>query len=406
MKVDVNVLFYYKNYKFMNYDFDQVIDRRGTDAIKWEGMKSIWGRTDLIPLWVADMDFPTPSFVLDAIKNRCEHPILGYTSKSDAYYQSIVDWVDGRYGMKISAEEINYVPGIVAGLGMAMNCFTQPGDKIIIMPPVYHPFKWLTVRNKRELVECPMLLENGEYRMNLDFLTKYCADARVLILCNPHNPGGVVWKREELEAVADFCYENNILVFSDEIHADLTLPPFKHLPFAMVSSKAQNNSVTFMAPSKTFNMPGVSASHTIIFNQSLRKQFEAHLEAGELNMGHVFAFDAVKAAYTHGTEWLDQCLSYIQKNIDFVDEFLKRHTPKIKAMRPQASFLIWLDCRDLGLTQKELNDFFVDGAGLALNDGEMFGKEGIGFMRLNVASPRTILTQAMKQLEAAYAKRF
>ena len=388
----------------MNYNFDKVTDRRGTDAIKWERMQAMWGRTDLLPLWVADMDFETPSFILDAIKKRCEHPILGYTSKSDDYYQAIVNWVGQRYGMSVLPEEIDYVPGIVAGLGMAINCYTNPGDKIIIMPPVYHPFKWLTVRNKREVVECPMILSNGEYRMNLDLLRTVGTDARVLILCNPHNPGGVVWKREELEAVADFCAENNILVFSDEIHADLTLPPYKHIPFAMVSDRARNNSVTFMAPSKTFNMPGVSASHAIIFNKELREQFKRHLEAGELNMGHVFAFDAVKAAYSNGTEWLDQCLAYIQSNIDYVDDFLKKNAPKIKVMRPQASFLIWLDCRELNMSQKELNAFFVEDAHLALNDGEMFGKEGIGFMRLNIASPREIIMQAMNQLKAAYDK--
>ena len=390
----------------MNYDFNQVIDRRGTDAIKLEEMKSIWGRTDLIPLWVADMDFATPPFVLDAVKNRCEHPILGYTGKSESYYQSIIDWVAKRHGMTITAEEINYVPGIVAGLGMALNCFTKPGDKVMIMTPVYPPFSWLPSRNQRELVTCPLLLENGEYHLNLDYLSTHCDDVKVLILCNPHNPGGVVWKREELEALADFCADNNILVFSDEIHADLTLPPHKHIPFAMVSKKARQNSITFMAPSKTFNMPGVAASHTIIFNKGLREQFEAHLAAGELNAGHVFAFDAVKAAFNQGEEWLDQCLAYIQANIDYVDNFLKTHTPKIKAMRPQASFLVWLDCRDLGLSQEALTKFFADEAGLALNDGATFGKEGIGFMRLNIASPRVILEKAMSQLEKAYLKEF
>ena len=390
----------------MKYDFNQVIDRRGTDAIKLEGMKDIWGRTDLIPLWVADMDFPTPPFVLDAIKNRCEHPILGYTAKTDSYYQAIVNWVDNRYGMKITSDEVNFVPGIVAGLGMAINCFTEPGDKVMIMPPVYGPFSWLNTRNNRELVECPMVLKDGQYHMNLDFLRSHEENVRLLILCNPHNPGGVVWKKEELVELAEICAENNILVFSDEIHADLTLPPYKHIPFAMVSNKARNNSVTFMAPSKAFNMPGLAASHTIIFNKGLRKQFETFLAASELNFGHVFAFEGVKAAYSNGTEWLDQCLDYIVKNIDYVDEFLKTHTPKIKAMRPQASFLVWLDCREMGMTQKELNEFFVEGARLALNDGESFGKEGVGFMRLNVGTPRAILEQAMQQLEVAYKKHF
>lgn len=369
-------------------------------------MKDIWGRTDLIPLWVADMDFATPPFVLNAITERCKNPILGYTAKPDSYYMSIINWIDQRYGMKVTQEEINYVPGIVAGLGMAINCFTKPGDKIIIMPPVYHPFKWLTVRNSREVVECPMLFQHQEYRMNFDELQKNCKDVKALILCNPHNPGGVVWKRTELEKLADLCADNNILVLSDEIHADLTLPPYKHIPFAAVSNRARTNSVTFMSPSKTFNMPGLSASHTIIFNSGLRERFEKYLEAGELNMGHVFAFNAVQAAYTYGKEWLEQCLAYIQKNIDYVDDFLKNNTPLIKIVRPQASFLLWLDCRELQLNQQDLNNFFVEEAHLGLNDGEMFGKEGIGFMRLNIASPRCILEQAMEQLKKAYHKNF
>lgn len=386
----------------MKYNFDQLIDRRNSNAVKIDEMKDIWGRDNLIPMWVADMDFATPDFVVDAVKKRCEHPVFGYTVKHDGYYNSIINWVKNRYGMEVEKKHINYVPGIVAGLGMALNCFTSPNDKVVIMPPVYHPFAWLTTRNNRQLVECPMILENGEYRMNLELLKSIKKGVRVLILCNPHNPGGVVWKREELEELAEICAEDNILVFSDEIHADLTLPPHRHLPFAMVSEKAKNNSVTFMAPSKAFNMPGVAASHTVIYNDGLRSRFETCLEAGELNAGHVFAFPAVEAAYSNGTEWLDQCIEYIQGNIDYVDSFLKENTPKIKAVRPMASYLIWLDCRELGLNHEELNSFFADKAGLALNDGEMFGREGAGFMRMNVGTQRSVLERAMKQLAEAY----
>ena len=386
----------------MKYNFDQLIDRRNSNAVKIDEMKDIWGRDDLIPMWVADMDFATPDFVVDAVKKRCEHPVFGYTVKHDGYHNSIINWVKNRYGMEIEKKHINYVPGIVAGLGMALNCFTSPNDKVVIMPPVYHPFAWLTTRNDRQLVECPMIFENGEYRMNLELLKSIKKGVRVLILCNPHNPGGVVWKREELEELAEICAEDNILVFSDEIHADLTLPPHRHLPFAMVSEKAKNNSVTFMAPSKAFNMPGVAASHTVIYNDGLRSRFETYLEAGELNAGHVFAFPAVEAAYSNGTEWLDQCIEYIQDNIDYVDSFLKENTPKIKAVRPMASYLIWLDCRELGLNHEELNSFFADKAGLALNDGEMFGREGAGFMRMNVGTQRSVLERAMKQLAEAY----
>ncbi len=369
----------------MKYSFDEVIDRTGTAAVKIDGMKEVWGRTDLLPLWVADMDFATPPFILDAIRRRCEHPILGYTEKPESYYQAIIGWVKRRYGMEVSKEQLNYVPGIVAGLGMALNilgytekpesyyqaiigwvkrrygmevskeqlnyvpgivaglgmalnCFTAPGDKVMIMPPVYHPFAWLVQRNGRRLVECPLKLENGTYRMDLDLFRRsikgvrvlilcnphnpggvvwlvecplklengtYRMDldlfrrsikgVRVLILCNPHNPGGVVWTKEELEALADVCAEDNVIVFSDEIHADLTLPPHRHVPFAMISEHARNNSVTFMAPSKAFNMPGMAASHTVIYNEGLRKRFVAYLDAGELDMGHVLAYPAVEA---------------------------------------------------------------------------------------------------------------
>lgn len=386
----------------MKYSFDEVIDRTGTAAVKIDGMKEVWGRTDLLPLWVADMDFATPPFILDAIRRRCEHPILGYTEKPESYYQAIIGWVKRRYGMEVSKEQLNYVPGIVAGLGMALNCFTAPGDKVMIMPPVYHPFAWLVQRNGRRLVECPLKLENGTYRMDLDLFRRSIKGVRVLILCNPHNPGGVVWTKEELETLADVCAEDNVIVFSDEIHADLTLPPHRHVPFAMISEHARNNSVTFMAPSKAFNMPGMAASHTVIYNEGLRKRFVAYLDAGELDMGHVLAYPAVEAAYTQGDEWLEQCLAYVQGNIAYVEAYLQENLPAIQAMRPQASYLVWLDCRKLGLSQEALVDFFVSGARLALNDGAMFGKEGEGFMRMNVGCPRSILEQAMKQLKEAY----
>ena len=280
--------------------------------------------------------------------------------------------------MIVKKEQLNYVPGVVPGLGMAINAFTKPGGKIMITPPVYHPFARLISRYDRRLVNCPLILENGHYRIDLTKFRREIKGVRVFILCNPHNPGGVVWTHDELKVIADICAEDNVIVFSDEIHADLTLPPYKHVPFAMISEHARNNSVTFMAPSKAFELDG----------------------------GHLFVYPAVEAAYSNGTEWLDQCLAYIQKNIDYVDEYLKNHTPKIKAMRPMASYLVWLDCRELGLTQKELNAFFVDEAHLALNDGEMFGKEGIGFMRMNIGCPRSVVEQAMHQLEVAYKKRF
>ena len=388
----------------MKYNFDQVIDRRGTSAIKVEGVKEIWGRDDLLPLWIADMDFATAPFVTEAIRRRLENPVLGYTAKPDSYYQAIMNWNKNRYGLEVEKEMIHFVPGIVPGLGMALNTFTEPGDKVMIQPPVYGPFHWLNERNDRTLVTHPLKLVDGTYRMDMEAFREQVKGCKVFILCNPHNPGGIVWTEEELNEVAEICYEEGVLVFSDEIHADLTLPPHKHRPFAMVSEKARMNSVTFMSPSKAFNMPGLTASHALVFNPKLRRKFHAFLESCEFDLGHVFAFLAVEAAYSNGTEWLDQCLAYIQGNIDYVDAFTREHTPKIKVIRPQASFLVWLDCREMGLSQEALVDFFVDKAHLALNDGTAFGQEGTGFMRLNVASSRSVLEQAMKQLKEAYSK--
>ena len=387
----------------MKYNFDEVIDRRGTSAIKVEGVKEIWGRDDLLPLWIADMDFATAPFVTEAIRRRLENPVLGYTAKPDSYYQAIMNWNKNRYGLEVEKEMIHFVPGIVPGLGMALNTFTEPGDKVMIQPPVYGPFHWLNERNDRTLVTNPLKLVDGTYRMDMEAFREQVKGCKVFILCNPHNPGGIVWTEEELHEVAEICYEEGVLVFSDEIHADLTLPPHKHRPFALVSEKARMNSVTFMSPSKAFNMPGLTASHALIFNPKLRRKFHAFLESCEFDLGHVFAFLAVEAAYSNGTEWLDQCLIYIQGNIDYVDAFTREHTPKIKVIRPQASFLVWLDCREMGLTQEALVDFFVDKAHLALNDGTAFGQEGTGFMRLNVATSRTVLEQAMKQLAEAYS---
>ena len=389
----------------MKYNFDQDIDRTGTDAIKLEGLQQNWGRTDLLPMWVADMDLPTAPFVMDAIKERCNNPILGYTAKPDSYYQAIVNWNKERYNFEITQEMISFVSGIVPGIGLAINALTEKGDKIMVQPPVYHPFMWLIERNERQIVYNPLKWVDGEPRMDMDDFKEKIKGCKVFILCNPHNPGGLVWSEEEMKTIAKICHEENVIVFSDEIHADLTLPPLKHHPFASISNEARMNSVTFMSPSKAFNMPGLTASHVIIPNEQIRAQFRKFINACELDMGHVFAFTAVRAAYSHGTEWLEQCLAYLQGNIDYVVDFLEKNIPSIKAIRPKASYLIWLDCRELGMSQTELNNFFVEKAHLALNDGEMFGKEGIGFMRMNVGSPRATIQRAMQQLLTAYRNR-
>lgn len=385
----------------MKYNFDEIIDRRGTESVKWDAVSERWGRNDLLPMWVADMDFRTPPFVMEALRKRLEHEVLGYTFACEEWYTSIINWLQNRHGWKVKREELTFMPGIVRGLAFAIQCFTEKSDKVMVMPPVYHPFFLVTEKNKREVVYSPLVLRDGQYYIDFDRFRKDIQGCKLLILSNPHNPGGRVWTREELEQIAEICYESKTLVISDEIHADLTLPPYQHITFALVSEKARQNSLVFMSPSKAFNMPGLASSYCIIENKEICRCFQEYMEASELSEGHLFAYLSVAAAYSNGTEWLDQVLAYIQSNIDFTDAFLSEYIPDIKMIRPQASYLVFLDCRTLGLNQKELVDLFVDGAHLALNDGTMFGKEGEGFMRLNVACPRSVLEKALKQLKEA-----
>ena len=386
-----------------HYNFDEVINRKGTSCVKYDGLKDAYqGKENLIPLWVADMDFATPDFIIDALKKRCEHPIFGYTFDDDEYYASILTWLHYKYNWKAERKWITYIPGIVKGIGLAVQCFTQPGDKVIIQPPVYHPFRLVPTRMGREVVYNPLKLEDGVYKMDFEQLESLIdKDCKMLILSNPHNPGGIVWEKEALVKLAQICSAHGILVISDEIHAEMTYPQFRHHPFATVSPEAAACSVTFMAPSKTFNIAGIVSSYAIVPDAQLREKFYSFLEAGELNAGTIFAFTATKAAYTYGAEWLQQMRSYVIENVNFVDEYLKKNIPQIKAYRPQASFLIWLDCRELGLSQPDLVHLFEDKAGLALNDGTMFGKEGEGFMRLNVGCPRSILSKALESLKKA-----
>ena len=386
-----------------HYNFDEIIDRKGTSCVKYDGLMDAYqGKENLIPLWVADMDFATPDFIIDALKKRCEHPIFGYTFDDDEYYASILTWLHYKYNWKAEREWITYIPGIVKGIGLAVQCFTQPGDKVIIQPPVYHPFRLVPTRMGREVVYNPLKVEDGVYKMDFEQLESLIdKDCKMLILSNPHNPGGIVWEKEALVKLAQICSAHGILVISDEIHAEMTYPQFRHHPFATVSPEAAACSVTFMAPSKTFNIAGIVSSYAIVPDAGLREKFYSFLEAGELNAGTIFAFTATKAAYTYGAEWLQQMRSYVIENVNFVDEYLKKNIPQIKVYRPQASFLVWLDCRELKLSQPELVQLFEDKAGLALNDGAMFGKEGEGFMRLNIGCPRSILNKALESLKKA-----
>lgn len=388
------------------YNFDQIIDRKNTNALKTDVLKERYGRDDLVPLWVADMDFLSPPEVTEAIIERAKHGLFGYTCASQAYYNSIINWVKTQHDWEIKQEWLSFIPGIVKGIAFVIDCFTTKEDNIIIQPPVYHPFRIIPTLHQRKVVDNPLKLKAGRFYMDFDNLKSVInsSNSKILILCNPHNPGGRVWTRQELVDLAEICYDNNILVISDEIHSDLALQENKHIPFASVSEKAANNSITFMAPSKTFNIAGIVSSFAVVQNEELRTKFYNYLVSSELEDGHIFAYTATQAAYEHGSEWLSQLKEYIWSNVQFVNNYLKMNIPEIKVMIPEASFLLWLDCRELNLSQEKLESLFVNDAKLALNTGTMFGKGGKGFMRLNLGSPRSVLEIALNNLQKALKK--
>jgi cystathionine beta-lyase len=387
----------------MKYDFDKVISRRGTGALKLDVLQERYGNADLLPLWVADMDFETPQFITDALMERLHHSLFGYTVEPADYWPTVIQWIRNHHGWQVEREWIQYIPGIVKGIGMAINVFVKEDEKVIIQPPVYHPFRLTPLGNHREVVYNP-LIENpdGSYRMDFDQLAEVADEkCRLLILSNPHNPAGIVWDPETLRRLANFCHERHILVLSDEIHCDMALWDNRHTPFASVSPEAAACSITFGAPSKTFNIAGIVSSYAIVPNKEIRDKFFGWLMANELNEPTLFAPIATIAAFRQGEEWRRQMLDYVQGNIDFVIDFCREFIPQVKPLRPQASFLVWLDCRALGLGHQQLVDLFVKKAKLALNDGEMFGQGGQGFMRMNVGEPRSVLKQALEQLRDA-----
>ena len=385
----------------MKYDFDQVIERRGSGALKTDKLKERFGREDLLAAWVADMDFATPPFIIDALKKRLEHPIFGYGIEPEEYRPLIVAWEKELHGWEIDPEWISYIPGIVKGIGFVINVFSKKGDDIFIMPPVYHPFRITAELNGRKVVNVPLIEKDGTYQIDFEKLASLPSNGGVLIFSNPHNPAGRIWTKQELERLAKICKDKNILVVSDEIHADMALWGNSHTPFATVSEDAENNSITFCAPSKVFNIPGIVSSFAIVPNREIREKFYGWLIANELNEASEFSYIATCAAYKDGKEWRKQMLEYIEQNIEAVERFCEAEMPAVKALRPDSSFLVWLDCRKLGLPQDQLVDLFVNKARVALNDGSMFGKEGEGYMRLNVAMPRVKLMEVIKCIKEA-----
>ena len=384
----------------MTYNFNQIIDRRGSGDLKHGVLKERYGRDDLLPLWVADMDFETPPFITEALLQRLQHSLYGYTVVPDELWITIIQWIKEHHNWQVRRQWLTFIPGIVKGIGMAINVFLKEDEKVIIQPPVYHPFRLTPEGNGRQVVMNPLKeLPDGSYAMDFEQLASVVDEkCRLLILSNPHNPAGICWDAETLRRLAHFCYEHDIIVVSDEIHSDMALFGHQHVPFATVSEEAAQISITFGAPSKTFNIAGIVSSYAIVPNPTLRRRFYTWLEANELNEPTLFAPIATIAAYSQGEEWRRQMLRYVEENIRFVEDFFHAQMPQIKPLRPQASFLVWLDCRALGLNHDQLIELFVNKARLALNDGAMFGPGGEGFMRMNVGTPRAVLQQAMQQL--------
>ena len=385
------------------FDFDRIIDRSGSGAIKTDAVEKVFGKPGLTPMWVADMDFETPEFIIDAIKKRMEHPVFGYTVEPEDFRPAIIDWIKDHHDWKIEKEWISYIPGIVKGIGMAINALLNKGDKVVIQPPVYHPFRLVPQKNGYEVVFNPLKeMPDGGYEMDFENLEAVCdSHCKMLILSNPHNPAGIIWPKETLVRLADFCHERGIIVISDEIHCDMALFGNKHVPFASISDKAAACSITFGAPSKTFNIAGIVCSYAIVPDANLRKRFYGWLEANEFGSAPMFSPIATIAAFRNGEQWRRQMIEYLEANIEFVESFCQERIPLVKPLRPQASFLIWLDCRGLGLNHDDLISLFIDKAGLALNDGEMFNPGGEGFMRLNIGTPRKVVEEALIKLESS-----
>lgn len=379
------------------YDFDKLISRENTNCAKWDAAEK-----GLLPMWVADMDFQSPPEVIAVLKERAQHGVFGYSGGYGGWFEALIQWMGKRYGWVPQREWISTSPGVVAALFMLVRALTEPGDRIIIQPPVYRPFYYVARSNGCELLENPLYFDGNKYRMDLEQLRqKIDGRVKLLILCSPHNPVGRVWSREELLALGQFCLEHEIIIISDEIHSDLVLPGYKHTVLASVSEELEQNVIVCNAPSKTFNIAGIPASNVIISNENLRSAYRRVLRESGLALPNVFSVTAVEAAYTYGEAWLDELLLYLEGNYRLVDSFIIEHIPEIKLVEPEGTYLLWLDCRGLGLNDGELESFIKEKARLLLEPGTIFGTGGSGFQRMNIACPRSRLLEALQRLEKA-----
>ncbi|MGD8455685.1 MAG: MalY/PatB family protein [Anaerolineales bacterium] len=398
----------------MKYDFDREIDRRGTQSVKWEYVpnedhssidptEQFFGEERMLPMWVADMDFPAPPAVIEALEARARHGIFGYTTPADSYFQAVEDWMRRRHGWEIDRRWIVTTPGVIPGLKTMVRTFSARGEKVLIQPPVYHPFYHVIDDNERGLATNPLIYENTAYRMDYEDLEEKLSDplVKMVILCNPHNPIGRVWNKEELIRLGELCLAHDVLVVSDEIHCDLLFKGVAFTPFATLGEAFAQNAIICTAGSKTFNLAGLHHSNIIIPNPDLREGFKKTLERSSTFGNNLFGLAALEAAYSQGEEWLDQLLDYLDENRQYLEDYIAEFIPQIKVVKPEGTYLIWLDCRELGLDKVGLEKFMREEARLYLDEGYIFGPEGEGFERMNIACPRSILVDALARLKGA-----
>lgn len=385
----------------MKVDFDQLIDRTHSYSQKVDALQPLFGRAELIPLWVADMDFAAPAAVTDALVARAKHPIYGYTQYPDLFYTVMQDWFSKRHGWTFPREAILMCPGVVPSIHATIMALTEPGDQVIVQSPVYFPFFTAVTDTGRALVLNPLLETDAGYQMNFYQLTQQAAaGAKLLVLCSPHNPVGRVWTKAELTTLLEIAERYALTIISDEIHADLIFEGHHHLPLASLSQ--QVNIITTVSASKTFNIAGLGLSALIVDDPDSRKKINTVFKSWHVSSDNPFSITATLAAYKHGAPWLDAMLAYVQANRDWVVDFFQQYLPQISITPAQGTYLLWLDCRNLQLNDKQLKQFFIEQAGVAMNPGNMFGDGGSGFMRMNIASQRAVLQQACQQMHAAY----
>ncbi|PPD57550.1 MalY/PatB family protein [Dehalogenimonas etheniformans] len=394
----------------MKYDFDRLIDRTGTNCVKWDMRREVFGTDDLIPMWVADMDFAVAEPITAALRKRTAHPIYGYTSPSPSLIEAVVDRLRRKYNWKVNPEWVVFTPGVIPAIAAALKALIHPGDSVVINDPIYHPFWALVAGAGCRVAASPMKFEGGRYEMDFGDLKRLFStphpgfmappQPKAKILCNPHNPVGRVYTPDEQRKIGEIAIDSGAIVISDEVHCELLFDGTKHTPFATLSEEFAQNSITCMSASKTFNLAGLAASVIIIPNAHLRADFQT-ARAGIMPQPDSMALAALEAAFRDGDEWLQQLLAYLQGNLDFLVDFFEKRIPKIKVVRPQGTYLVWLDCRGLGLDSKALRNFFIHQARVGLDEGCRFGPHGEGFMRMNIACPRSTLEEALTRIEKA-----